>query len=355
MHIKTYIVKALDDAMAQARADLGDEALLLSTRKHGSEYEIVFGAEGSDETPEQPAAGLPSSSSAVYRLDVVRIFNRMIEAGFDPDLASEIVDSAHAPRSSGSLESAQAAGRGVKRGRNSADLAARGESVERDSLQSRVRDEIDRRVRIDTGLGIAGAEGVVIALVGPGGVGKTTTLMKIAAFQVSPNRPVCLLSLDRASLANRLQLQVFARKNGVSFRPIEQAELFADAIAEARKTQIVLIDLPSCTDREVRMEIAAVLARTPGVDVHMTVPGYMNSEALRRSISTYSAFRPSKMLVTKLDEAANFGAAVCAAVASGLALSLFTNGVTIPGDLYAASADAVTDMALGNYAEAACA
>jgi flagellar biosynthesis protein FlhF len=214
---------------------------------------------------------------------------------------------------------------------------------------------IDRRVRIDTRLGIAGADGVVVALVGPGGVGKTTTLMKIAAFQVSPNRPVCLLSLDRASLANRLQLQVFARKNGVSFRPIEQAELLADAVAEARKTQIVLIDMPSCADREVRMEIAAVLARTPGVDVHMTVPGYMSSEALRRSISTYSAFCPSKMLVTKLDEAANFGAAVSAAVASGLALSLFTNGVAIPRDLYSASADAVTDMALGNYAEAACA
>jgi flagellar biosynthesis protein FlhF len=354
MHIKSYIVKVLDDAMAQARADLGDEALLLSTRKHGSGYEIVFGADGPDETPEQPdetpeaaAAGLPSSSSAIYRSDLEdlrrevdeirhllsgpqsprarpRILDRMIEAGFDPDLASEIVDSAHAAESPGSLE-------------------------------SRVRDEIDRRVRIDTRLGIAGADGVVVALVGPGGVGKTTTLMKIAAFQVSPNRPVCLLSLDRASLANRLQLQVFARKNGVSFRPIEQAELLADAVAEARKTQIVLIDMPSCADREVRMEIAAVLARTPGVDVHMTVPGYMSSEALRRSISTYSAFCPSKMLVTKLDEAANFGAAVSAAVASGLALSLFTNGVAIPHDLYSASADAVTDMALGNYAEAACA
>src|SRR5580658_9153244 len=273
MHIKTYIVKALDDAMAQARADLGDEALLLSTRKHGSEYEIVFGAEGSDETPEQPAAGLPSSSSAVYRLEVVRIFNRMIEAGFDPDLASEIVDSAHAVGSPGSLESAQAVGRGVKRGRNSADLAAPGESVVRDSLQSRVRDEIDRRVRIDTRLGIPGAEGVVV---GPGGVGKTTTLMKIAAFQASPDRPVCLLSLDQVSLANRLQLQVFARKNGVSFRPIEEAELLADAVAEARKTHIVLIDMPNCADREVRLEIAAVLARTPGVDVHMTVPAYMN-------------------------------------------------------------------------------
>jgi flagellar biosynthesis protein FlhF len=310
MHIKSYIVKVLDDAMAQARADLGDEVLLLSTRKRGSEYEIVFGADGSDDTPGPSAAG--------------RILDRMIEAGFDPDLASEIVDSAHAAESPGSLE-------------------------------SRVRDEIDRRVRIDTRLGIAGADGVVVALVGPGGVGKTTTLMKLAAFQVSPNRPVCLLSLDRASLANRLQLQVFARKNGVSFRPIEQAELLADAVAEARKTQIVLIDMPSCADREVRMEIAAVLARTPGVDVHMTVPGYMSSEALRRSISTYSAFCPSKMLVTKLDEAANFGAAVSAAVASGLALSLFTNGVTIPHDLYSASADAVTDMALGNHAEAACA
>ena len=354
MHIKSYIVKVLDDAMAQARADLGDEALLLSTRKHGSDYEIVFGADGPGETPEPPAAGPASSSSVgassvVDRLDLEnlrreveelrdrlsgpqsprahpsrRILDRMIEAGFDPDLAAKIVDSAHAEESPGSLE-------------------------------SRVRDEIHRRVRIDTRLGIAGADGVVIALVGPGGVGKTTTLMKIAAFQVSPNRPVCLLSIGQASLTNRLRLRVFARENGISFWPVERAELLADAVAEARKTQLVLIDMPSGADRAVRMEIAAVLARIPGVDVHMTVPGYMNSEALRQSISTYSAFCPSKMLVTKLDEAANFGAAVSAAVASGLALSLFTNGVTIQRDLYAASADAVTDMALGNYAEAACA
>ena len=56
-----------------------------------------------------------------------------------------------------------------------------------------------------------------MALVGPGGAGKTTTLMKIAAFQGGPERPVRMLTLDPDWLASRMQLKLFARKSDIAF------------------------------------------------------------------------------------------------------------------------------------------
>jgi flagellar biosynthesis protein FlhF len=349
MRIKSYFVSSAGDAMAQARAELGDDALLLSTRRNGPGYEVVFGAGGAEE-PAQPEQAKqepqnqqqpqnqPSELARIreeiegirellvspernYPAEIRAAFSRLLEAGFDPRLAAQIADA---------LEPGA-------------------------GFVAKLRAEIAARVPIESSLGAHGYNGTVVALVGPGGAGKTTTLMKIAAFQVAPERPVRMFALDQSSLAARMQLQLFARKTGITFTPVEAPEKLPEMVAQACEEEIVLIDTPGCAEEGARERLASILNACPGADVHMTAPAHMSAEALRRAISKYSIFRPAKLIVTKLDEWPLFGGAISEAVRAKLSISLLTNGTAIARDLHAASIDDVVALALGSGARAACA
>jgi flagellar biosynthesis protein FlhF len=399
MRIKSYFVKSVDEAIAQARAELGEDALLLSTRKVDARpdspggYDVVFGSteplapEAADELPpapvESPAPAewktfsrddgnrdglkgeldrlrvqmdeihrlLLSSGGAMangHRLpELAGVFVRLVGTGIDSTLADEIVRG---------VEAALALEAPPEKPKNRVPIGWKSRRFPWNKFEEALRAELSSRVKIDATLGAGASGGTVVAMVGPGGAGKTTTLMKIAAFQAAPGRPVRLLTLDSAGLGSRMQLQFFARKTGITFTTVETPEALPELIENARKKEIVLIDTPSCASGSDREKLAGIFANCRGVDVHLVLPGYMTASALREAIRKYSVFHPAKLVVTKLDEAATFGAAVSEAVHAGLSLSLVTNGVSIPADVHAASVDDLVSIALGReQAEVVCA
>ncbi len=91
---------------------------------------------------------------------------------------------------------------------------------------------------------------------------------------------------------------------------------------------------------------AAALAGCTGVETHLVVPGYMKSIDLRRCIQRYEIFRPSKLVVTKLDETHAFGSVFSEAARAGLALSFLTHGPMIPRDIRPASSEDLLGLAL---------
>jgi flagellar biosynthesis GTPase FlhF len=248
-------------------------------------------------------------------------------------------------------------------------------------LQELLRIELSARVKIDPSLGSADRNGVVVAMVGPGGAGKTTMLMKIAAIQADPIRPIRLLTLDGSGTPSRMHLQMFARsssgparkvppddgdaaghvryqfgKSRIAFTPVEEPEALPELIEEARKTEIVLIDTPGHLSDAERGKLASILTRCPGIDVHLVLPAYMTSSACREAIQKYAVFWPSKLSVTRFDETPDFLALVPEAAEAGLSLSLVSNGVSIPDSLHALSIEDLMIMVLGREsAEAACA
>jgi flagellar biosynthesis GTPase FlhF len=308
MRIKSYFTETIDQAMAQARADFGDDALLLSTRQTESGCEVVFGAAES----EAPAdlTSIRSQIDEIRQLlvaserapELSNFFAQLSNAGFDTKIASKMVDLYENNR--------------------------------------KVRDTFSEHIRIDATLGAPGAEGTVVAVVGPAGAGKTSAIMKIAALQKTAR----ILTLD-TSLANRMQLQLFARKTEIAFMSVEAPETLAGIVSEARRKEIVLIDTPSSE------KYAHFLTAIPGIDTHLVIPAYMTAAAVRHAIAKYAAFKPSKMIITRLDESPSIGAAVSEAVHGNLAISLFTSGASI----HAATMDDLISVALGPQAKAACA
>jgi flagellar biosynthesis protein FlhF len=117
-------------------------------------------------------------------------------------------------------------------------------------------------------------------------------------------------------------------------------------IAEARQKECVLIDTPgySAQGRPAAETLAAVLASCGDVDVHVVAPAYMKARDLRNTIERYRLFQPSKLLVTRMDEAETLGTVFSEASVAGLALSFLSHGPRIPDDIRAATVEDLLAM-----------
>ena len=395
MRIKSYFAKSVDLAMAQAREELGPEAMLLNTRKaaadqiEGGGYEVIFGlaaeppafasiapamaaasaADAESRAPEHFAAELGRlhdqideirslivrSSRAQLAIgrtvpELADVYAHLMAADVEPALSKDIVDRLEASMATDAFFAAV--------GPDKTNTANRWKSMRSDAgrLEAFVRVELENRValapRLGAGSGVDEQDGPVVLLVGPRGAGKTTSLAKLAVSRVriSDARPVRLLSLDISRATAHLQLQSVATTYKMAFQEVPAAYLLPGLIAEVRQQETIFVDTPGYTGADENAAdaaaAAAALAECPQLDVHLVVPGYMKARDLRLCIKKYARFRPTKLLVTKMDETHSFGSIFSEAARAGLKLSFVAYGPGIPQDIRPVCSEDLLSMAL---------
>jgi flagellar biosynthesis protein FlhF len=239
-------------------------------------------------------------------------------------------------------------------GPDKANTANRWKSLRSDAgrLEAFVRAELENRVGLAPrlGSGMDEQDVPVVLLVGPRGAGKTTSLAKLAMSKVqsSKARPVRLLSLDMSRATAHMQLQSVATTYKMAFQEVPAAYLLPGLIAETRQQETIFVDTPGYTgaDANAADAAAAALAECPHLDVHLVVPGYMKARDLRLCIEKYARFRPTKLLVTKMDETHSFGSIFSEAARAGLKLSFVAYGPGIPQDIRPVCSEDLLSMAL---------
>ncbi len=181
------------------------------------------------------------------------------------------------------------------------------------------------------------AEGGRIALVGSTGVGKTTTIAKIAArFAHSHGkRSVAMISTDQFRIGAQEQLQHFARLLEVPLLMAGNSEELCDRLDMLADKKLVLIDTAGMSQRDLRLseQFHKLQAGAPEIKPYLVLSANTQLAALNQTILNFNKVRLAGAIVTKIDEAASLGGIITAAIRHQLNLAYCGTGQQVPQDL----------------------
>jgi len=192
-------------------------------------------------------------------------------------------------------------------------------------------------------------EPIVAAFVGPTGVGKTTTIAKLAAhYALGEKRQVALVTLDTYRIAAVEQLRLFAKIIGLPVDIALTADELAQTLRRHRDKEIVLIDTAGRSQRDALQmaELTSFFTDNQRVAVHLVLSATASIPNLSDTVARFKPLGLTSLLVTKLDESTAFGPLLSTALHTQLPMSYFTTGQRVPEDIEVATPERVVDLIL---------
>lgn len=364
------------EVLQKVKEALGDDALILSNREVAGIIEVV--AVAANEVSLAPSAPLPSAyAERPWRPDF-RVEEAMDIQGSRPvSRGATTSDRGHGDGSiEGILSEIQSLKSMLRQDMGTSASAEMAQPVHatspvlRELLSAGFTAELSRKVaasddgaapsmqlaaeRLQSLLTVARADelidaGGVYALVGPTGVGKTTTVAKLAArcvvrFGASS---VALLTTDSYRIGAYDQLRIYARILGVAVHAVRDANDLATALGALSARHLVLIDTIGMSQRD-RMvaEQAATLAGSDKVKRLLLVQATTNTPTLDQVVAAYRQSQVDGCILTKADEAASLAPALDSIIRHGLPLHYVTDGQRVPEDLQLPDAAALVRESL---------
>jgi flagellar biosynthesis protein FlhF len=194
------------------------------------------------------------------------------------------------------------------------------------------------------------AQGGMLALVGATGVGKTTTIVKLAARWVIEHgtRELALVSTDSVRIGAQEQMQSVGRLLGAPCYSVDTADDLRALLAELDNRKMVLIDTPGLGQRDQRLaqELATVATAHPRLQTALVLPANAQAGALEETLLRFSGARAVGCILTKLDEAASLGGALSALIRAELPLCYVCDGQRLAEDIKPARAHQLVVRAL---------
>jgi len=185
-------------------------------------------------------------------------------------------------------------------------------------------------------------QGGVVALVGATGVGKTTTVAKLAAhYALRHGRErVALVTTDGYRIGSQEQLRTFARILGVPMRTVADAGELSEALEGLSDCGLVLIDTAGMSQRDVRLSEQFATLRGAGREIrsYLVLSAITQRLGLEEVIRAFSDMEVAGCILTKLDEAASLGEVLSVVVRHKLPITYLGVGQRVPEDLLPARA-----------------
>lgn len=191
--------------------------------------------------------------------------------------------------------------------------------------------------------------GGVVALVGPTGVGKTTTVAKLAAHAVlrfgAPN--VALLSTDSYRIGAHEQLRIYGRILNVPVHAIKEESELDTMLADLQRSHLVLIDTVGMSqrDRNIPEQIKFLCGDDRPVRRHLLLPATAQGVTLDDIVRAHQGAGLDGCILTKVDESVSLAPAIDCLIRHGMRLHYVTNGQRVPEDIRTANASYLVDRA----------
>ena len=353
MRSKKFTASNYSLALKEVKQELGEDALILSTRsikpptptagrKGATRVEITAAVEYdspviepqiSDMSANKTEAGDEELKYLIFNLlsqtDQARslglrshqidTYSHLIDNGLDKKLASKILQKAleHNPQQS--------------------------DDSDKEPVINLMKKVLPCKGEID----INGYGPKMVAFVGPTGVGKTTTIAKIAAeYALRRGQKVALVSLDTYRLGAIDQLRIYGEIMEVPFEVAGGKEDLRRIVASHSDKDLILIDTTgrSHQDKDYSRQLKEIFDAVGGVETHLVLSVTAQEKLFTATYRQFSPVGVDRVLFTKLDEGLSFGSLFNFSVRNRLPISYFTSGQRVPEDLEVARPDRVISL-----------
>ena len=368
MDVKTYRARTMQEALALVRRDLGPSAAVLHTREvrgngllgwlSGSrQIEVMASTEVnvpsrlSKREPAEAVAvsppavatapGIEWAAKSMFRDELkgqlnelhslvedlcrrtryapqndwsdgmFRLYADLIEAEISEDLARELIDRLRCEAPGGEIDDPTLA-------------------------KSRLVRMVEDEIAVAGPIQVAPGRCRLAALVGPTGVGKTTTIAKLAAnFRLREKRRVGLITVDTYRIAAVEQLRTYAEIIDLPMQVVSAPGEMREAVDRMADLDLVLLDTAGRSPQdEIKLqELKAFLDEADADEVHLVLSSVSSASALTRTAERFSGVGATSLILTKLDEAAGLGNLLPLLRSCKLPLSYLTHGQNVPDDI----------------------
>lgn len=197
--------------------------------------------------------------------------------------------------------------------------------------------------------------GGVFALVGPTGVGKTTTIAKLAARYALRygHEHVGLISVDNYRIGARDQLHTYGRILNVPVRNASNADELSSVLHAVSDRRLVLIDTAGMGANDERFEEQMEILNQVDTPVQrlLTLSATTDASTVERAATMFAPTRPTGCILTKLDEAGSLGGVLSTVIRRQIPVGFITDGQRVPEDIHLARARALVAQAAEAAAE----
>jgi flagellar biosynthesis protein FlhF len=364
---KTYRADTMKEALAQVRRDLGGGAVILGTREVrkrrlfglGVRERIEVTARGPEDIEPGPRSISDSKTTRALRAQVGdqlsqlhTVVEELSRIGRIDHLLLDLPGGL-VPTYSSLLEADVPEALARRLVRHVADHLDPGELSRAEAVREALREAVEASLPIAPPIAAVRGTRRVVALVGPTGVGKTTTVAKLAAnFKLVHGLHPGLITVDTYRIAAVEQLRTYAEIIDLPLVVANAPNEMRRAMDELGNVDLVLIDTAGRSPRdEVKIrELAEFLAEARPDEVHLVLSAVAGERSLRAAVDRFAIARADRLILTKLDEADGLGSVLAVIGQANRPVSYLTTGQAVPDDIEPADRRRLARLILGQEA-----
>ena len=321
MGLKRFESVSMEGALKLVKEELGDNAVIFST-KTKKKHRGAFGLLGRKTF--EVTACTESSTPHILPEFLIALYNQMVIQGVEEQLALKLV-----------------------------------KEVKKQFPHEMLKREEYAKIALAHIMGmvipsakplkIKSGKPAVLAFVGPTGMGKTTTIAKLAATHVLKHRKkLALVTLDTCRIGAVEQLTIFGEAMKIPVEASLDKNEFSKILYRHSDKEIIFVDTAGINQSSYAWvdELRYLFSKDIQLEIHLVLSCTTKDEELTRIVQLFQTFPVDRILFTKLDESTTFGTILNQTVKSKLPVSYFSTGQRVPEDIEGATKERIIDLVL---------
>jgi flagellar biosynthesis protein FlhF len=379
MIIKKYVVNSMNEAMTRIRYELGNEAIIISQRRKKGiigffskkVIEVTAAVDNKNKYKEKNANNLDISDSLEAIKKVMDSERKpVLKVAEDNNRNNDAKDSVNL-HNSDYLISEMKEMKGILSSFVSTGIGSKGKSelqerLENSDLNSEIIEDVISRIKLDKRevdekeklkealncmVNVTKPKNEkIIVLVGPTGVGKTTTIAKLAGrLSLIEKKKVGLITVDTYRIGAVEQLRTYADIMNIPFDVVFSIKDMEKTIENMKNCDVILVDTTGRSSKNVMQisELRAFIEKTKSEDIHLVMGASTKNSDIKTIVEGYRVLNYNSIIVTKLDETSTYGSLLNILSYGKKPLSYVTTGQNVPDDIRCLNCEELVNLIMG--------